>query len=282
MHTIACIVTYEPDIDVLVENVRAVSAQVDGLTVVDNGSSNAGAIAAALPGGVVLRRLPDNLGLSRAMNIAVRQADDRGADYVLMLDQDSVVTPQLVPRLRGVLAEDDELALVGPDIQDRNLGERPKGDEVGTERVNACITSGSLLRVDDWRAIGGWDERLFVDFVDFDLCLRLRSAGRGIAIEHGVVLHHAIGQARRVRAGVAWGHGAARLEHMATDVVRYARKHRSAPTELQVVPNSTTRALALLGWKSLMVVLHEDAKVAKVRAIIRGTVRGLRSSVTAP
>jgi rhamnosyltransferase len=280
MHTIACIVTYEPDIDVLAENVRAVIAQVDGLIVVDNGSSNVEAIATALPEDVDLRRLPDNLGLSRAMNIAVQQADDRGAGSVLLLDQDSVVTPQLVPILRGVLARHDDLALVGPDIQDRNIGESSEGEGVGTERVNACITSGSLMRVGDWRAIGGWDERLFIDFVDFDLCLRLRSAGRGIAIEHGVILHHAIGQARRVRAGVAWGHGAARLEHMATDVIRYARKHRSAPTELQVVPNSTTRALALLGWKSLMVVLHEEAKVAKVSAIIRGTVRGLRSSAS--
>jgi rhamnosyltransferase len=273
MHTIACIVTYEPDLDVLVENVRAVRTQVDEVIVVDNGSSNVAEIAKVLLDDVDLRRLPDNAGLSRAMNIAVRQADVRGADYVLMLDQDSVVTPQLVPMLRDVLAGDEGLALVGPDIEDRNLREPFAGDIVGTERVNACITSGSLMRVSDWRAIGGWDERLF------DMCLRLRSAGRGIAIEHGVVLHHAIGQARKVRSGVAWGHGAARLEHMATDVIRYARKHRSAPTELQVVPNSTMRALALLGWKSLMVVLHEDAKVLKVSAIVRGTLRGLRSSI---
>lgn len=278
MHTIACIVTYEPDLDVLVENVRAVRTQVDEVIVVDNGSSNVAEIAKVLLDDVDLRRLPDNAGLSRAMNIAVRQADVRGADYVLMLDQDSVVTPQLVPMLRDVLAGDEGLAVVGPDIQDRNLREPFEGDSVGTERVNACITSGSLMRVSDWRAIGGWDERLFIDFVDFDMCLRLRSAGRGIAIEHGVVLHHAIGQARKVRSGVAWGHGAARLEHMATDVLRYARKHHSAPTELQVVPNSTMRALALLGWKSLMVVLHEDAKLAKVSAIVRGTVRGVRSS----
>lgn len=278
MHTIACIVTYEPDLDVLTENVRAVSVQVDDVIVVDNGSSNVDAIAEGLPEGVDLRRLPDNAGLSRAMNIAVQQADVRGAVYVLMLDQDSVVTPQLVPMLRDVLTRDEDLALVGPDIEDRNLGVSPDGHGLGTERVNACITSGSLMRVADWRAIGGWDEGLFVDFVDFDLCLRLRTAGRGIAIEHGVFLQHAIGQARKVRAGVAWGHGAARLEHMSTDVVRYARKHRSARTDLQVVPNSIVRALALLGWKSLMVVLHEDAKVAKVSAIIRGTVRGLRSS----
>jgi rhamnosyltransferase len=276
VRTFACIVTYEPELQLLTENLRSIVPQVEGVVVVDNNSSNAAEIADDLPDGVMFHRLPANRGLSAAMNIAVRRAMEAEASAVVMLDQDSVVGPTLVRTLQDDLDEDPGLAVVAPDIQDRNLGHEQPAMTTGLEQVNACITSGSIVRVEDWERVGGWDEDLFIDYVDFDFCLRIRLAGRGIAIDHRAVLDHSIGNARRAGAVVAWGHGAARLEHMAKDVLHYAKKHRGSPTRLQVVPNSLARALAVLIRKTAVIVLHEDDKVAKVSAIARGTIAGLR------
>jgi rhamnosyltransferase len=276
MRTFACVVTYEPDLAILTRNLSAVMSQVEGVVVVDNNSSNVAAIAEGLPDGVTLERLPANRGLSVAMNVAVRSALQSGAVAVVMLDQDSIVGPVLVQTLHDDLEQDPSLAVVGPHISDRNLGEERVPMVNGLERVNACITSGSMVRVTDWERVGGWDEGLFIDYVDFDFCLRLRLAGRAIAIDDRAVLDHSIGSARRAGAFVAWGHGAARLEHMAKDVLRYAVKHRRTPAQLQVVPNSVVRALAVLARKALVITLHEDNKLAKVSAMIRGTISGMR------
>jgi rhamnosyltransferase len=279
VRTFACIVTYEPDLGILAENLRAVARQVDAVIVVDNGSENVSTFADELPESVVLNRLPANRGLSVAMNIAVQSAESQHAEFVLMLDQDSVVVPGLVATLLADLDENEDLAMVGPRIDDRNLESDVAHDGRGLERVNACITSGSLIRVDDWKRVGGWDEALFIDYVDFDFCLRLRSRGRAIGIDHRTALHHSIGDARRQGRATAWGHSAQRLERMAKDVLHYARKHRRSPMDLQVVPNRRSRALAVLARKALIIALHEDAKHAKIRALVRGSIQGLRSSV---
>jgi len=279
VRTFACIVTYEPDLGILAENLRAVARQVDAVIVVDNGSANASTFADDLPEEVVLHRLAVNSGLSVAMNIAVQSAESQHAELVLMLDQDSVSVPGLVATLRADLDENEDLAMVGPRIDDRNLESDVSHDGRGLERVNACITSGSLIRVDDWRRIGGWDEALFIDYVDFDFCLRVRSSGRAIGIDHRTALHHSIGDARRQGRATAWGHSAQRLERMAKDVLYYARKHRRSPMDLQVVPNRRSRALAVLVRKALVIAVHEDAKYAKTRALLRGSIQGLRSSV---
>ena len=74
---------------------------------------------------------------------------------------------------------------------------------------------------------------------------------------------------------MVWGHGASRLEHMANDVVLYARKHRRSPAELQVVSRSVARAVVGLCWKAFVIVRYEQSKAAKLRALIRGAARGL-------
>jgi len=271
----ACIVTYEPDIELLNANIAAVLGQVEGVVLVDNASRNLSSFLQTLDPRVDVLRQSQNQGLSRAMNAAARRAQAEGADAVLMLDQDSVVSAGAGASLSNALRADPGLAIVAAHMVDRNVegvGESPTDV---LEAVNACITSGSLVRLSDWAAVGGWDENLFIDYVDFDFCLRLRMRGRGIRIDHETKLDHAIGDAQRVGRVVVWGHGATRLEHMANDVVRYAKKHRRSPAGLQVVPRGVARAVAGLCWKAAVVLRYEQDKSAKLRALAKGAIRGL-------
>lgn len=275
MRIFACIVTYEPDVELLNANVAAVLDQVEGVVLVDNASSNLLSFLQTIDPRVDVLRQPQNQGLSRAMNAAVRRAQAEGADAVLMLDQDSIVSADAVSSLSEALRADPGLAIVAAHMVDRNVEGAGEPPTHVLEAVNACITSGSLVRLSDWAAVGGWDENLFIDYVDFDFCLRLRMRGRGITIDHKTKLDHAIGEAQRVGRVVVWGHGATRLEHMANDVVRYARKHRRSPAGLQVVPRGIARAVAGLCWKAVVVLRYEQDKSAKMRALVRGAARGL-------
>ncbi|PZE59691.1 hypothetical protein DEJ04_06975 [Curtobacterium sp. MCLR17_044] len=277
----ACIVTYEPDVELLNANIAAVLGQVEGIVLVDNASSNLSSFVQTIDPRVHVLRQSQNQGLSRAMNAAVRRARTDGADAVLMLDQDSVVSAGAVSSLSNALRADPGLAIVAAHMVDRNVEEVDESRTDGLEAVNACITSGSLVRLSDWAAVGGWDENLFIDYVDFDFCLRLRMRGKGIRIDHETKLDHAIGNAQRVGRVVVWGHGATRLEHMANDVVRYAKKHRRSPAGLQVVPRGIARAVAGLCWKAAVVLRYEQDKSAKLRALVRGTARGFLGGLNA-
>lgn len=273
MRVIACVITYEPDRDLLRSNLEAVLDQVERVVLVDNASSSFDAIASRLDPRVVLLRQRSNLGLSRAMNAAAAEARRLGAEAVLMLDQDSVVATGLVESLERHLADDDDLAIVAARMIDRNLSRA--GDYArGLQVVQASITSGSLVRVRDWDEVDGWDERLFIDYVDFDFCLRLRMLERKIAIDHDTALDHAIGDARRVGRAIAWGHSAFRLRHMASDIIYYARKHRRSPAALQVVPRGVIRAAAVLVRKAVIVAAHERDRKQKLLALAQGTIHG--------
>lgn len=275
MRVIACIVTYEPEVDLLQANIAAVLGQVEGLVLIDNASSSLPAFLENLEPGVEIHRQSENLGLSKAMNLAAVRARARGADAILMLDQDSVLSEGAVASLSAALSGHPECAIVAARMVHRNV-DSTSGLSAGTlEVVNACITSGSLIRFSDWAALGGWDEQLFIDYVDFDFCLRLRMRGRGIVIDQATTMGHSIGNARRTGRVVVWGHGAGRLERMANDVVLYARKHRRSPAELQVVSRSVARAVVGLCWKAVVIVRYEQSKSAKLRALARGATKGL-------
>lgn len=261
----AGVVTFNPDVTRLRENLDAVAPQVADVIVVDNASD-----VEPDAGPYTVHRFPENRGIAVALNEIMRLATAGGATAVLLLDQDSVAEQGMVGGLEQSLLPG--VALVAPNIVDRGLG----GEEGGSKRdVNFCITSGSLLRVDAWAAVGGYDEAMFIDFVDFDFCLRLRSSGYRIVRDDGVALVHEIGNARRVAGVVAYNHSAARSYHMGRDMVYYARKHRKSPKALKVGGRGVALTLAVLARKAVIIVLHETDKLARVSALLRGAISGM-------
>ena len=65
--------------------------------------------------------------------------------------------------------------------------------------VDAVISSGSLLRSDAVRDAGLPRSDFFIDYVDLEHCLRLRSKGYTIAVVRKSILHHSQGTPRVVR-----------------------------------------------------------------------------------
>ncbi len=190
----AAIVTYEPDLLRLSENLRAVSPQVDKAYIYDNGSSNREGIEALLEDAlspISLYASGQNDGMAIALNRLAGMARSEGYEQLLLLDQDSVVDDDMIQLLLEVTA--DDVAIVAPVIVDRCKGEVFVGVDEITEE-HAVITSGALLNLAIHKNLGGYDERLFVDHVDYEYCYNAVMHGYRILKQHKTSLLHEYGR----------------------------------------------------------------------------------------
>jgi rhamnosyltransferase len=60
-------------------------------------------------------------------------------------------------------------------------------------KASEIITSGMTFRLQDIKDIGYFDEDLFLDMVDFDICWRALANGKLIAVDKDIKMPHEVG-----------------------------------------------------------------------------------------
>lgn len=293
---IAGIVTFEPDIDRLRENIGAISPQVPLVIIYDNGSTNSQAISdltADSPNVLVVHN-GTNDGIAAALNRLAEAALNQGATFLLTLDQDSVCSPDMVSKLSGELA--DGIGMVTPHIVDRNkltLEEYRRLDLPHVEQYRqparrGAITSGAIVDLTAWTRVGGFDELFFIDYVDYDFNQRLMDAGYSILRVNAAPLLHEVGRAtltwlrvpRKDLSGrwhmerfFAFGHSPARCYYKARNRVLFTRKHGR---KLGV----THEGIWQIPQQIALTLIFERQRVAKLWSFVRGIRDGLRVPLT--
>lgn len=256
-------VTFEPDAKRLARQIEAVRAQVEDVIVVDNGSSSA-----PVPGaGVHWIPLGENMGIARAFNVGISEARRRGADFVLLLDHDSVPAPDMVGLLVAAacarIEAGERLAAVGPRIVDARdavdypfvrlgwLANHHLRCAGGGELI-ACdflISSGCLIPMQALEAVGNFEEALFVDSVDFEWCSRARDRGYSLYGVCEAELDHQLGDERRDigAAGQLVVHSPERIYYMTRNRVRlYGRRYVSMKWKWKDVLRMVAKFAALV------------------------------------
>jgi rhamnosyltransferase len=124
------------------------------------------------------------------------------SDFILFFDQDSDVSEDLVERLIAeymvLLERKCRIGCLGPMIFERSLNvkisPKRKLDIVNNScRVEAIITSSMLTTYRNLEAIGFWNEDIFLDFADWDLCWRFQKNNLLCYITDNVLLNHKLG-----------------------------------------------------------------------------------------
>ncbi|MCX7998056.1 MAG: hypothetical protein N3A69_03770, partial [Leptospiraceae bacterium] len=60
--------------------------------------------------------------------------------------------------------------------------------------ISYCaFTSGSVMSLELWEKLGKFDEELFLDYVDFDMCFRARLSGYKIYAVEKAIMKHTVG-----------------------------------------------------------------------------------------
>lgn len=198
----AVVVTYQPDLEFR-SRIQRLMAQVARIVVVDNGSSEACVQqlqGLENKGDVHLILNYRNEGVARALNQGADWATTQGFGWILTMDQDSRVEQSMVESLCAVwhaFPDQKKLAVIGSNYTASARGTpflAAGGDKSHCwVEVKTTITSGSLIPLSAFRLIGPFREELFIDFVDFEYCLRARSKGFRIIMTRKPLMEHGIG-----------------------------------------------------------------------------------------
>ena len=167
----AVIVSYNPDIKRLTQNCRLLKEQGFRVIIVDNGS-NIDLEEYFSQNDLI--KLGENKGIATALNIGMQGAKERRGSWVLSLDQDTEVASNLLDEYKKYINLQNVGAL-SPRIVRR--GEEEKEYIKVVEEIERCPTSGFFMAVDLWERIGGYDDWMFIDYVDYDICRRIKNNG---------------------------------------------------------------------------------------------------------
>lgn len=224
-------VAFNPEAARLAQQVGALAGQVSEMVVVDNGSqpSLEALFARHDPNHPEFREpalrvvmLRENAGIARGLNVGIGAARASGAEFVLLLDHDSVPARDMVELMVAAFRRDAakpgaaRIAAMGPRVKDfRDAREYPfirlgwlrnrhlRCGNMGGEVVECdfLISSGTLLPLASFDAIGPFEEDLFIDSVDREWCFRARARGFTLKGVCAAQLDHRLGDHRRSVAG---------------------------------------------------------------------------------
>ncbi len=210
---IAVVVTFNPDKELIKNNLAAISVQVKSLIIVDNSTSTKFNPLDLNLDYLKLISLRENMGIAYAQNIGIQAAIEDGADYILLLDQDSCPSDGMVSILTKKITEikssGQKIAAVAPICIDPRNGLKSyflitkygfpyrfnpkKAEPSKTISAGFLISSGTLINVACLDEVGGKRSNYFIDHVDTEWCFRARLKGYSLVGVSDAYMYHSIG-----------------------------------------------------------------------------------------
>lgn len=267
MKIVAGIVLYNPDIDRLKLSINQLKKVVDMIYLVDNGSSNIDEIDSLIDNKIYIIKNDNNLGIAKALNQLFDCAIRNHASYLLTLDQDSIFEEK---RLRELLKylNLENVALLCPVINDLNRNKIVNFSDQYRE-ICRCITSGTLMNLELCQEVGYFDEKMFIDYVDFDYCKRVINARMKIVQVKDAIINHEIGK-RSKKKLLFWtvyptNHSSKRIYYYARNILYYCRKFKNSMTVKEKI-----KEYVYLFWKLVSIIFYEEKKGEKISEFFKG------------
>lgn len=265
MKILAGIVLYNPDIHRLKENIEGIYNQVDKLIFIDNNSSNKKEILKLLEkyNNIEIIHNEKNNGIAGALNQILEYANKNNYEWFLTLDQDSVAQNKLISNYSKVF-EIENVGMITCNIIDRNFIEEKKdGNEYSY--INRCITSGCINNTEVIQKCGGFDNKMFIDYVDFDICATLiENNYKIIKINYDGLLHE-VGHAKIVKffgkKEKIFNHSPFRTYYIIRNRLYFLEKHN--------VKKKLKEKMKILK-RCILILVYQNNKKENLYAILRG------------
>ena len=264
------------------------------ILVVDNGSTDGSdaAIAEAFPS---VRRLRTevNLGISGGLNLGFRVGLDEGWDYLMPMNNDIEVAPDLLRELVAAAGPDRTIGCVGPKCfyffgdrnrlwsaggtlrfresvtRERGMGELDSGQYDCDGEVDYVNGALMLIRREALLAAGLWDPVYHVSVEDADWCVRMKRAGFRCWYAHRARLWHMV-------SPTTGGYTAGRTFRTGRSTAIFVRKY-AGPAGWAGFLLWTAVALPIAFLREL-----PRGNAGAVVAKLRGVLQGLRVALPEP
>ncbi|TSC92001.1 MAG: glycosyl transferase family protein [Parcubacteria group bacterium Licking1014_17] len=198
--TLACLKSLESDL-----------SEGTKIIVVDNDSNEPDRKAVAdyslRNGNIKFIETGKNLGYTGGNNAGIKYALENGADYIFILNNDTIIKPGTVRELVNYAKNHPKIGIVSPGVDE--LGAVFYGGKIywfkpelehnynkngGPLKSKNTYLSGVALMVkkEVFNKIGMFDDRFFLYFEDVDFSVRARKEGYDLAVDSSVSIMHNI------------------------------------------------------------------------------------------
>ncbi len=199
MKIAACVILYNPG-ESVIDNIQSYIEHVGKLYLIDNSES------ASLDFQKTYNSLPKtmivqdgfNEGIAKRLNQACQLALQDGFGYLLTMDQDSFFDESIVKKYFSCIQlylSKEKVAMFGVNYEQKIFNA-----DCNFSKVKVLITSGSVINLSNYKNIGGFDENLFIDFVDTDYCFKSILKGYELVQFSSIYMHHEIGTTTQHRS----------------------------------------------------------------------------------
>lgn len=252
--------------------------------VVDNGSDDGSAKALAKLGPIDLILNDQNLGYTGGNNVGIKYALKRGANHILILNNDTIVDKLLITKLIDAAKKGDIICpkiyfapgfefhkgryqksdlgkviwyaggkIDWPNIIGQHLGvdKVDKGQFAKRRQIDLATGAAMFVRRAVFEKIGFFDEKYFLYLEDMDFCVRAKKAGFKIIFEPKAILWHK-------NASASGGSGSPLQDYFITRnrllfAARYAKFRTKLAVARQILGqiNQKTKRMALLDFLTL-------------------------------
>lgn len=215
-----------------------------------------------------------NRGIAWGLNVGVCRALEYSPQWIITFDQDSIPALNILDVYNEVLLHHSEPERIGILSGGFSLISDNAVFPIQWKESLVLITSGMLHNVKIFDKIGFYNEKLFIDSVDFEFVMRVHSAGFStVRIQNDIIKHKIGSPIRRKICGKNFessNHNAIRRYYQGRNLVYITRKFiKQYPAQIlnynyyffcKIIPR--------------MIFLERSLKV-KVRFLIKGLWDGL-------
>jgi rhamnosyltransferase len=244
---------------------------------------------------IIWEHHPENLGIAAGLNLGIAWATQENYDFLWTFDQDSEPHPDALAILLETSEKLLNLGIVACLPIDRSSGYQLHGlvfQGYRFRQVSAMsdyyecdivITSGSLVAVEAVKNIPQIDSNLFIDAVDWDLCLKLKKYGYKIYLEPRAVLDHCYGASYQVI--IPWINKQVTLSDYSPLRYYYITRNQTfietRYAQEQGVGVFTVLSRLINMFKKLLkiVIFKREQMLVKIYAVLKGSLAGLRGDL---
>ncbi len=278
---LAVIVSYNPD-ESIMRLYNSIKEQVDELIIIDNFTTDQKSkkyLKFLSMENIKVVNNDKNYGIAKALNQGAKYAIENGYKWLLTLDQDSEFLPGTYEALLvsyDKMFDKDKTMLIAPQFKERikcgdNDKALPSSENICWKNESLIITSGSLIKTEVFKYIGFFEEKLFIDKVDFDFTLKLNVKGFFSKIAVNVPFIHEFGKELKKYCFTVSNYSPVRRYYIARNSIYILKKY------LFSKPKESLYLMLRSGcfFAFIKVLFFENNKFDKIKSIYNGLIDGL-------